>query len=425
MTTRPARQPDPPATDSPEAAPDSTGDLTIVGTDAVQAGMLVRMAESDRAIMLSSVAATLVVVAIFFRTASPWLLGVFVALRITSTLFNHLTCRAVLRLGATDAYANGYLWRMEAGTALIALSWATMVLFFRTPLLEETATVMGLLALVAVQGVVLFITSFSRRSMVILTTIVWLAVVLRVVADRDPHALAVVAAGTIYQAILLRFGFMLHRQMAASVRSSLVSDVLLRRVSALHATMRAQRDELAAVNAQLTAALDLSIELASHDSLTGSLNRRAFQDRLARGEHGPVSSGRSCLMLLDFDFFKQVNDVHGHAAGDAVLAHCARALRAGLRAGDLFARWGGEEFIAFLPGVDLPDAERTAENLRRLVAETSHPTWPPGLAVTASIGVAEVDQHEGFDAALAAADLALYRAKSAGRNTVISAARLP
>ncbi|HAP78061.1 MAG TPA: hypothetical protein DCR14_18505, partial [Acidimicrobiaceae bacterium] len=186
MTTRPARQPDPPATDSPEAAPDSTGDLTIVGADAVQAGMLVRMAESDRAIMLSSVAATLVVVAIFFRTASPWLLAVFVALRITSTLFNHLTCRAVLRLGATDAYANGYLWRMEAGTALIALSWATMVLFFRTPLLEETATVMGLLALVAVQGVVLFITSFSRRSMVILTTIVWLAVVLRV--DRDPHA---------------------------------------------------------------------------------------------------------------------------------------------------------------------------------------------------------------------------------------------
>ncbi|HAP78060.1 MAG TPA: hypothetical protein DCR14_18500, partial [Acidimicrobiaceae bacterium] len=158
--------------------------------------------------------------------------------------------------------------------------------------------------------------------------------------DRDPHALAVVAAGTIYQAILLRFGFMLHRQMAASVRSSLVSDVLLRRVSALHATMRAQRDELAAVNAQLTAALDLSIELASHDSLTGSLNRRAFQDRLARGEHGPVSSGRSCLMLLDFDFFKQVNDVHGHAAGDAVLAHCARALRAGLRAGDPLARWG-------------------------------------------------------------------------------------
>ena len=412
--------------DAASARPDDTGELAIVGDDAIRAGMLLRMAESDRSILLAGLAASAVVVGIYWTSAPAWLLVAFSALRLAATLHNHLTCRAVVRLGAAAAYREGYLGKLELATFLTAISWSFTALFFESPVLEHSATVLGLLALVAIQGIILLITSFSRRAMVLLVSTLWVVVSLRIIAIDDPHKVGILVAGLIYECILLRFGFALHRQMVASVRSNLVSDVLLQRVSALHARMRAQRDELAAVNTQLTAALDLSIELAAKDSLTGVLNRRAFQDRLTTDRRAlRLGSEPSALLLLDFDFFKAINDTHGHSAGDAVLAQCARALREELRPLDVFARWGGEEFIALLPCTSLQDAERVAERLRRAVSETRHPSWPAGVSVTASIGVAALDPQDGFDACLAAADHALYRAKAEGRNVVRVAARTP
>ncbi len=168
----------------------------------------------------------------------------------------------------------------------------------------------------------------------------------------------------------------------------------------------------------------LRIELdhaAQHDPLTGALNRRAFgalADReLSRADrHAQVLSA----IMLDLDHFKQVNDAHGHAAGDAVLVAVADLIRTGLRLEDLLCRCGGEEFVAFLPNTSALQAERLAERLRETIARTPIRDAGVVLPVTVSIGVAE-RRHggQGWEHLMAAADKALYRAKSEGRNRVV------
>ena len=158
--------------------------------------------------------------------------------------------------------------------------------------------------------------------------------------------------------------------------------------------------------------------MASTDGLTGVANRRTFDDALPRelarsGRNGqPVS-----LLLVDLDHFKQLNDVHGHQAGDAVLQAAAAALATASRLGDVVARYGGEEFVVVLPNCSTEAAVETAERLRAAVSACSAAT-----PVTASIGVA-TSPFDAVDATglVAAADAALYEAKARGRNCVVSA----
>jgi diguanylate cyclase (GGDEF)-like protein len=156
------------------------------------------------------------------------------------------------------------------------------------------------------------------------------------------------------------------------------------------------------------------------DHLTGLANRRGFDDRLAAELERAVRHGRALsLVIVDLDHFKEVNDVHGHAAGDAVIAHVAGELRARARFGELVARIGGEEFAWMLPETSLADATRAAERARAGIAGSPA---PGGLRVTLSAGAAELEP--GIDAAALCrrADEALYRAKAAGRDRVVGAA---
>lgn len=157
-------------------------------------------------------------------------------------------------------------------------------------------------------------------------------------------------------------------------------------------------------------------EQAVTDPLTGLRNRRGF---LAEAEAALARCARAgqaaAVVMVDLDRFKSINDRHGHPAGDAVLRATAASLRAGLRAGDVAGRLGGEEFVLLLPDADLDAAIATADRLRAaLTAAVPH---PGGGRVTASFGVAPV---EGLDVspALSAADEALYRAKQGGRDRV-------
>lgn len=161
-------------------------------------------------------------------------------------------------------------------------------------------------------------------------------------------------------------------------------------------------------------------QLAQLDPLTGLNNRRAFYDmtgplwsNAVRHEH-PAS-----VMLLDIDHFKLINDAHGHAHGDAVLKTLARALGQSVRQGDVLARWGGEEFIVFLPETTLHEATVLAERLRAAIAgvRVSHETG--ATIATASVGVAQRDEGDiTLDALIASADECLYQAKQQGRNRV-------
>jgi diguanylate cyclase (GGDEF)-like protein len=160
--------------------------------------------------------------------------------------------------------------------------------------------------------------------------------------------------------------------------------------------------------------------LAQLDPLTGLNNRRAFYDLTTPLWSNALRYGHDLsVFLLDLDHFKQINDAHGHAHGDAVLKAVSGVLRQAVRQGDVLARWGGEEFIVFLPESDLDDAIALAERLRGAIASVRVPGEAGATAVTASVGVAQLeDRHSTLDALIAAADECLFRSKQQGRNRV-------
>ena len=158
------------------------------------------------------------------------------------------------------------------------------------------------------------------------------------------------------------------------------------------------------------------------DDLTALANRRHGAHLLEREVALCVRHGRVlALVRVDVDHFKAINDTHGHQAGDQVLAEVARRLAGAVRGGDELARWGGDEFVAILPGTDKPGALRAAERLRAAVAAAPVQAAETELAVTVSVGWAHWSGDTPDDL-LARADSALYRAKDAGRDTVFPAA---
>jgi diguanylate cyclase (GGDEF)-like protein len=159
---------------------------------------------------------------------------------------------------------------------------------------------------------------------------------------------------------------------------------------------------------------------ARTDAKTGLLNAAAWQREAdteisrARRSDEPLA-----LLLIDIDFFKRVNDTHGHLVGDQVLVGVATTLRSQLRDYDIVGRFGGEEFVILLPGTDTVEACRVAERLRGWVRRLAVPAEDGTVGVTVSVGVALFRTHgQDLIELLAASDLALYRAKESGRDRV-------
>ena len=164
-------------------------------------------------------------------------------------------------------------------------------------------------------------------------------------------------------------------------------------------------------------------ELSTRDGLTRALNHRAILERLSQEiERAGRYSRVVTVVIGDLDFFKRVNDAHGHVAGDAVLRVAAAAMARALRASDVLGRYGGEEFLAVLPESDLEAGRKAAERLRGAVAEsTTNLASGERVRVTASFGVAsqaELGTEATADALVTLADSRLYQAKAAGRNCV-------
>lgn len=175
---------------------------------------------------------------------------------------------------------------------------------------------------------------------------------------------------------------------------------------------------------ELARALERAEYLANRDSLTGLYNRRAFE-KLAHDFRAADDAVPLCLVLIDLDHFKAINDCHGHATGDAVLQRSAQVILEGVRPTDILgrgdgavARWGGEEFLLLLPNCPLPLAMQIAERLRSRIAALADPAWPADLAVSGSFGVACWGPEAALHQCISDADQAMYRAKQAGRNRV-------
>lgn len=162
--------------------------------------------------------------------------------------------------------------------------------------------------------------------------------------------------------------------------------------------------------------------LATRDSLTGCLNRRAFTEQFELLFNASIEDGTElCCVMVDLDHFKQVNDNFGHATGDEVIKLLAEILKANTRKDDLVARYGGEEFCLVLPGMPLDVAVKVAERIRLRVKDESTKRYEKGPRVTASLGIANMHDNPTSPGNLNhLADEALYAAKQSGRNRVVS-----
>ncbi|WP_238376489.1 GGDEF domain-containing protein [Thiobacillus denitrificans] len=243
--------------------------------------------------------------------------------------------------------------------------------------------------------------------------------------DRGPLALAAPEA-----TVLLLQEYLVVLSLPALALAALLQELRDRnaRLQSRETELRMTHDALDRVNRELetrvrtrTEALEVANRrlkaLASVDSLTGISNRRHFVEQAkaeisrARRQGLPLS-----VIMFDIDFFKTVNDRFGHEAGDQTLKALTSTVSGNLRAGDIFARLGGEEFILMLPGQGLGDAVQTADRVRALVAETSRTHYP--VPITLSAGVAGLAGSEDLDGLLRQADRALYAAKHQGRDRV-------
>ena len=164
--------------------------------------------------------------------------------------------------------------------------------------------------------------------------------------------------------------------------------------------------------------------LARIDYLTGLLNRRAFMERLeaeiSRSKREKTSLG---IIIIDLGFFKRVNDSYGHLAGDRVLQSVARCLQQSCRKYDFAGRYGGEEFILGFPGVTKEGIQDIAFRIRKSISQckTICTGQQEPITVTASLGVACMEDHFDADQLISAADDALYQAKREGRDKVVMA----
>jgi diguanylate cyclase (GGDEF)-like protein len=155
---------------------------------------------------------------------------------------------------------------------------------------------------------------------------------------------------------------------------------------------------------------------AHTDPLTGLMNRRSLEEQV----RDLTADGASYVVAYgDLDHFKQLNDVHGHDAGDQALRLFARVLRDGVRPADVVARYGGEEFVVVLPGIAIPDAHVVVNRIRGRLQDAQSGTGAPSFTV--SFGLAASRPERTFSETLESADAALLDAKAAGRNRVVVA----
>lgn len=180
--------------------------------------------------------------------------------------------------------------------------------------------------------------------------------------------------------------------------------------------------ELTAKNQQLEKLRNQLLEtnrelefISTHDPLTKLYNRHYFHRHFAPEHRSDAMQGHTSLIVIDIDFFKDINDRHGHSVGDSILSDLASLLMEGAREIDLVARWGGEEFMIVCPDTDCVQARHLCERLAS--AMTVYP-FSAGVRLSCSFGLTELKPGESIWSAFDRADQALYRAKSEGRNRI-------
>ncbi|GKS86269.1 GGDEF domain-containing protein [Acidovorax sp. SUPP1855] len=234
------------------------------------------------------------------------------------------------------------------------------------------------------------------------------------------YSLAAFGAG----GVLLELREDLHQGPAMAAAYGIMIFVVLLGSTFLTTRVQATRQQLRQQKHDLAEALEHIRELATHDELTGLLDRRHMIELMRLEQRRTARSGHSLVLVqLDLDHFKAINDTHGHAAGDRALQAFARSVKASVRDSDVLSRWGGEEFVLMLCNTQPADASALLERVRRTVSalRLTHP-GSEAIHLTVSIGLAQHVVGESIEQTLERADRALYAAKAQGRDRAVWAA---
>jgi diguanylate cyclase (GGDEF)-like protein len=214
----------------------------------------------------------------------------------------------------------------------------------------------------------------------------------------------------------------LRSMMLKDIDSHVRHKVLAELMSKAREQLEQMHDDVQAKNTQLNDAIAQLNDQVAHDQLTGAYSRRYMLEQMERLASQHQRYGQPvCLIMLDLDHFKTINDRFGHLSGDRALCTVVNAVSAQLREGDMLGRVGGEEFLALLPMTDLQAAEQLAQRLRSALAELEFADGQNSIHLPASFGVAELMPMEDVNTWFRRVDEALYLAKLQGRNQVVVA----
>lgn len=220
--------------------------------------------------------------------------------------------------------------------------------------------------------------------------------------------------------LIFSLGINLIRRRKAENKLAHLNATLEKRVLKRTQELQNANDQLKIAQEQLTA-LNKSLDLTARtDSLTGLYNRRHMEEKIREAyEQYQRTGSEFALVIVDIDFFKEVNDVYGHDVGDCLLKLISEDIRKSIRENDIVARWGGEEFLLLLPATNGENAMGLAERIRTKVEEGKYSCGCRDLSATLTLGVSTISSEDMIVTLIKKADIALYQGKRAGRNRVM------
>lgn len=333
-------------------------------------------------------------------------------------------------LGFSDGFLVLLAIRLVVMSACLLLAWAV----WQRPALTQHATPVNLVCLLAISGLLVTIPTRPELTGVHLASVVAASMALYLFVPNRWHWILINNA-------YLVAGFMVAMWVWSPISGGILATSLmllafLNLLGGLAVTQlnRLRREQFASLIAEREANHRLQAEivercqlegqlryLATTDDLTGIANRRRFFE-LAEHELKRAQRDKTplALCMVDIDLFKRLNDRHGHAMGDRILASVAACCQTVLRETDILGRYGGEEFVIALPNADLDTATAIAERLRIAVVELSLPMIEEPISLSVTVGIGRVEPGETrLDPAMLRADQALYEGKASGRNCVV------
>ena len=325
--------------------------------------------------------------------------------------------RAKLREASTDGWRSACI----AASGMVGLAWGSCVWFVWV----DSGFLLYITAICIVVGV-------SATCMVIMSPVikafgmyllgVLAPVLVHTAVTDNPLGLQINLGLMVMAVVMLWTTRDIHQELAREIDSSLRNVELLDLLSKASTDLHLLNGLMEEKNEALGNAINKLNDLVSHDQLTNAYSRRYIFEQLERyaatkQRHGSIAA----VIMFDLDHFKAINDTYGHPVGDRVLKEAVRVVQAQLREGDMLARVGGEEFLVLLPMTDLAAAVQLADRLRLTLEATTVIENGIAIRMPASFGVAELMGNEGYNDWYRRADTALYKAKSAGRNTLVAA----